>query len=194
VEALPLQLVFMLEEESAMHLLEQLLPGILPANVTHLCIPQQGKSDLQKSIPRKLQSWLRPNTRFVILHDQDNHPDCKALKKKLQGLCLSGGHTPLIRIVCRELEAWYFGDLDALQQAFPGFRASQYRGKPKLRDPDKIDNPGEYLKRIVKGFDKGKAARTVPRYMDIDSNTSGSFQQTITGIRRLAEAHAHTKN
>jgi len=34
VEALPLQLVFMLEEESAMHLLEQLLPGILPANVT----------------------------------------------------------------------------------------------------------------------------------------------------------------
>jgi len=171
-----------------MHLLEQLLPGILPANVTYLCIPHQGKSDLQKSIPRKLQNWLRPNTRFVILHDQDNHADCRALKKKLQDLCLSGRQMPLIRIVCRELEAWYFGDLDALQQAFPGFKASQYRGKPKLRNPDEIDNPGEYLKRIVKGFSKGKAARTVPRYMDIDSNTSGSFQQTITGIRRLAEA------
>ena len=176
----------MLEEESAMHVLDVILPQILPPCVTFLCISHQGRGDLQKSIPKKLQALRTPNTFFVILHDQDSH-DCRALKSDLQKLCqASSQHNPLIRIVCKELEAWYFGDLDAVQKAFPKFNADKHRNKPIYEDPDAITKPSEVLKKIVTGFSKGSAAREVPQYMDIGNNTSVSFNNTITGIKNLA--------
>ena len=178
-------LVFMLEEESAKHLLKVLLPGILPECIKYQLIPHQGKGDLQKSIPIKLKAWRAPNTFFVILHDLDNHSDCKVLKGELQDLCTGTMHEPLIRIVCKELEAWYFGDLDAVQEAFPGFNATRYKRRAQFRNPDTIVNPSGSLKRIVRNFTKSKAARTVPQYMDIDSNTSSSFKHTIIGIQNL---------
>ena len=181
----PMHLVFMLEEESAKHLLEVLMPKILPPDVTVKYITHQGKGDLQKSIPIKLKAWRDPNAFFIILHDQDNH-DCVSLKNELQELCsVSNSHNPLIRIVCRELEAWYFGDLDAVQLAFPRFRAAQYKHKRKYRVPDDIVKPSEQLKRIVTGFDKTAAARIMPQHMDINNNTSTSFHHMITGVRNL---------
>ena len=184
----PVNLVFMLEEESARHFLDQLLPEIIPECITYQLIPHHGKSDLQDSIPTKLKAWRAPNTFFIILHDLDNHQDCKVLKKELQDLCMGSRYNPLIRIVCQELEAWYCGDLDAVEKAFPRFKAGQYKRKAKFRDPDAIVKPGKHLEKIVKGFAKGKAARTVPQYMDISSNTSSSFNHTITGIQNLVAA------
>ena len=164
-------------------------PKILPASsVKPLYITHQGKSDLRKSIPIKLKAWNGPDTLFVILHDQDSHPDCVKLKNDLRELCASSNHTPLIRIVCRELEAWYFGDFNAVQQAFPGFSATKYKNLKKFRKPDDIVNPSYELKRIIRNFDKSRASREVPKYMDINSNTSVSFNHTINGIKNLVAA------
>ena len=91
----------------------------------------------------------------------------------------------MIRIICQELEAWYFGDLDAVEKAFPGFKAARHRNKSRYRDPDSIVRPSDELKKIVKGFNKSKAARTVPQHMDINQNTSTSFNHVINGIRQL---------
>ena len=183
------KLVFMLEEESAKQLLKVLWPKILPASsVKPLYIAHKGKSDLRKSIPIKLKAWNVPDTLFVILHDQDSHPDCKILKNDLRELCASSKHTPLIRIACRELEAWYFGDLNAVQQAFPGFSATKYKNRAQFRNPDDIVNPSYELKRIIGDFDKGRASREVPKYMDIDNNGSVSFNRTINGIKNLVAA------
>ena len=143
---------------------------------------------MRKSIPIKLKAWNVPDTLFVILHDQDSHPDCVKLKNDLRELCASSKHTPLIRIVCRELEAWYFGDLDAVQQAFPNFSATKYKNRAKFRNPDGIVKPGDELKRIIGDFDKGRASREVPKYMDIDNNESVSFNRTINGIKNLVAA------
>ncbi len=194
-----INLVFLLEEDSAKHLLETLLPQIVgefPA-VHCRCIPHQGKNHLQQSIPRKLKTWNQPNTFFVILHDQDSR-DCRELKQELQEICArQSKHTPLIRIVCRELEAWYFGDLDAVEKAFPKFEAAQYRNKKKYRNPDDIDRPGKELKRIGidKGFhfQKGDAAKKVPRYMDIKNNSSKSFQHLVTGVQKLVRQNIQSQ-
>ena len=184
----------MLEEESAKQLMEVLLPKILPSCVTFRCIAHHGKSHLQKSIPNRLKALGdRPNTFVIILHDRDRHPDCVALKNHLRGLCASSNHDPLIRIVCRELEAWYFGDLDAVQQAFPGFSATKYKNRAKFRKPDDIVNPGNELKRIIGNFNKGRASKEVPKYMDIDNNKSVSFNHTINGIRNLVAAQLHAQ-
>ena len=186
-ETTPIHLVFMLEEESAKVVLEKLLPKIIPPSVNFLCIPHQGKSDLQKSIPIKLKNWLDPNSYFVILHDQDSH-DCVALKNQLQQLCAQARqHTPLIRIVCQELEAWYFGDLNAVEKVFAEFKADQYESRARYRQPDSIVNPSKELEKIVKGFRKGYAARTVPHYMDIENNKSPSFRCFVIGVKNLVE-------
>ena len=190
-----MNLVFMLEEESAKHLLKALLPKILDElhSINCIYIPHQGKSELRQSIPRKLKTWRQPNTFFVILHDQDSH-DCKELKQELQEICAKQSkHTPLIRIACRELEAWYFGDLNAVEKAFPNFRADKHRNKSKYRNPDDIDHPSKELQRIAKGFHKNVAAKEVPQYMDVKNNSSKSFHHLITGVQKFVRQNIHTQ-
>lgn len=45
------RIVFLLEERSMKTLLDGLLPRFLPG-ISFLCIPHEGKQDLEKSIPR----------------------------------------------------------------------------------------------------------------------------------------------
>ena len=77
-----INLVFMLEEQSAKVLLDNLLPRLLPETVSFKCLPHEGKQDLEKSIPIKLKHWNVPNTWFVILRDKDQN-DAEALQYKL---------------------------------------------------------------------------------------------------------------
>ncbi|NEO66804.1 MAG: DUF4276 family protein, partial [Moorea sp. SIO4G2] len=113
-------LIFMLEERSMKNVLEQLLPKIIPEQITYLCIPHQGKQDLWESIPKKIEAFqYSPDTRFIIVHDQDSH-DCKKLKSELLEICQTAGkyNNVMIRIVCHELESWFLGDLAAVEKAY----------------------------------------------------------------------------
>ncbi|GMU62432.1 MAG: hypothetical protein AMXMBFR34_41950 [Myxococcaceae bacterium] len=58
------RVVFLLEEKSMKVLLDGLLPRIVPS-LDFLCVPHEGKQDLEKSIPRKLRAWREPGVRFV---------------------------------------------------------------------------------------------------------------------------------
>ena len=77
-----MNIVFLLEEKSMKALLDIVLPRILPPDVDFYTVPHEGKSDLQKSIPHKLKAWNIPDTKFVIVQDQDSN-DCRKLKQKL---------------------------------------------------------------------------------------------------------------
>ena len=112
-----MRFVFMVEEPSMKALLEILLPRILPDNVEPLIISHSGKSDLKKSIPIKLRAWQSLDDKFIILHDQDSN-DCMQLKADLLSLCKNSRNQCIVRIVCIELEAWYFGDLKAVSLAY----------------------------------------------------------------------------
>lgn len=72
-------------------LLEDLLPRFFPG-LQFACIAHEGKQDLERSIPRKLQSWQEPGVRFVIMSDNDN-ADCRDLKARLANLCVQGGRS-----------------------------------------------------------------------------------------------------
>ena len=74
------RVIFLLEEESMKHLLQNLLPRLFPA-MQFLCITHHGKQDLEKSIPRKLRAWNQPHDRFVIIRDNDNG-DCRHLRDR----------------------------------------------------------------------------------------------------------------
>ena len=69
-------------------MLNELLPKLIPPEISYKCISHQGKQDLAKSIPIKLKAFKKssPNTKFIIVHDQES-PDCQKLKKDLGEIC-----------------------------------------------------------------------------------------------------------
>jgi hypothetical protein len=152
------QLVFMLEEPSAKVLLENLLPRVLPENVTFRCIAHEGKQDLEKSIPIKLKNWNVPDTWFVVIRDKDQS-DCVQLKDRLKSLCEKNGRPEtLVRIVVHELESWFLGDLAAVGSAFDQPKLAESQRNRKFRNPDALANAQEELKRLVKGYQKVSGA------------------------------------
>lgn len=179
------RLVFLLEEPSMKETLDLLLPKILPGRY-FLTVPHEGKSDLQKSIPRKLKGWKTPGDRFVIVHDKDGS-DCRELKADLVELCeKSGRDDVLVRIVCHHLEAWFLGDLVAVEIAFSlqGLRENQ--SKRKFRDPDSLSNASRELQRLVRGYQKLGGARAIAPHLDLERNCSQSFRSFVEGVRGLA--------
>ena len=178
------RVVFLLEESSMKVLLDGLLPRLLP-DLPFLCVPHEGKQDLEKSIPRKLRAWREPGVRFVVVQDNDGS-DCLARKQHLVGITRSSGRPDtIVRIVCQELEAWYFGAPDALANAFarPNLRA--LAGKARFRDPDAVVQPARALAELVEEFQKVSGARRMAQELTRE-NRSRSFQVLIAGIDGLA--------
>lgn len=181
-----MRIVFLVEERSMKELLQCVLPKILPENMETLIIPHSGKSDLVASIPRKLQSWPFPDDKFVIVHDQDS-ADCTALKESLLNLCSGSKNEYLVRIACRELEAWYFGDLAAVSKAY-GKNFEGLSRKRKYRVPDGIGNAKDELRKIIPSHQQILGAQLIGTYMKPEINTSRSFQVFVSGVQRLCSS------
>lgn len=180
-----MHLVFLLEDRSMMALLEGLLPRIFPEGVRWTLIPHAGKSDLDKSIPRKLRAWQDPSARFVVLRDQDS-AHCKALKRELVSLCRGPWSSRvLIRIACREIESWYLADLAAVDRAF-GTSAAKQQQKKTYRDPDRLGTPNAELTKLVPSFAKVSGARRLGGELALDNDRSRSFGHFVSGVRRHA--------
>lgn len=181
------RIVFLLEERSMKVLLDGMLPRFFP-RMRFLCIPHEGKQDLERSIPRKLRAWHEPGVRFVVVHDNDGG-DCINLKARLIGLCKEGRRDDtIVRIPCQELEAWYFGDLDALAHAYGNENLRSIDQKAYYRDPDSIIKPSKSITEIVDGFQKISGARKMSEKLSIDGNKSHSFNVFIDCIKRVSES------
>jgi hypothetical protein len=178
-------LAFLLEEESAKELLDNLLPRVFP-DISFKCIPFEGKQDLQKNMHIKLRGYKVPNTHFVILRDEDSG-NCKKIKQNLKSICSNNGKPEtLIRIACKELEAWYFGDLKAVETALKINGLENLSNQKKYRIPDNIVNPKEELKKITKNkYQQVSASREIGKVLDYKNNTSHSFNAFIDGIKRI---------
>ena len=183
------RIIFLLEEPSMKVLLDHLLPRLFTGWVEgehFLCIRHEGKSDLDRSIPRKLGAWRLPGDRFVIVRDNDN-TDCVMLKTDLRSLCDKGGRPDtLIRLVCQELESWYIGDLQALAAAFHAPKLDTPALRKRFARPDTWQKPSAEVKRLVPSFQKMSGARAMAEHLDASRNASRSFHTFVTGIRRLA--------
>lgn len=178
-------IVFMVEELSMADFLNQLLPRVFP-DLEFRCVPHEGKSDLERSLVRKLRSWRTPGVRFVVMRDQDA-AECHEVKKRLRDLCEQGGRPDsLVRVVCRELEAWYVGDLDALTTTFPS-AANRIRSKlanRRFSNPDDVVQPARVLADLIPGFGKRSAASAIGALLSRD-NGSRSYQVFLEGVERL---------
>ena len=203
---------FLVEEPSIEAAFENLLPKILGDAVTYQTHVYQGKQDLLSKLPTRLlgyRAWLPPDWKIVVLLDEDRQ-DCHQLKATMEQIAhqaglstktspdFAGQFQVINRIAVEELEAWFFGDVKALHQAYPRIPENLHY-QTRYRNPDAISGgTAEALERLLVrknyypqaiGLPKIEAARTISRFMEPARNRSHSFQIFYDALRSiLAEA------
>lgn len=195
--ALPIEVH--VEELSAEYALTALMPAILPG-VDYVVRRYRGKHDLLKKLPKRLlgyASYPGPDlARVVVLIDRDDD-DCRDLRRRLDAMAEEAGlrstgprRSVLNRIAIEELEAWFFGDCAAIAAAYPRVPAT-ISTRSGLRDPDAIaGGTWERLEKVLQsygyhkaGLGKSSAALEIADFMDVERNTSRSFQVFRDGLR-----------
>lgn len=198
-------LEILVEEPSAEAALESLVPVLLGPGISFAVLPHQGKPDLLRKLPgilRGYRRWIPGDWGVVVLIDSDGR-DCSEQKSLLERMAYDAGFpTPstageggrfqaLNRLAIEELEAWFFGDVEALCEAYPGVPPTLARRAP-YRDPDAIRGTWEALERELQkaghhlgGLAKIRAAREIAARMVPDRNRSRSFQAFRQGLLKL---------
>lgn len=182
------------EEASAKNVFEILLPKLLPETTYFRIYPHQGKQDLEKALRTTVPSISKiPGSKILITRDQDA-ANCIDVKKKIDSIIkLNCQCDYYIRIVCKELESWFLGDLAAIKLAYPRFKPEQHQEKADLRDVDLITNANHYLLKIIPEYTswetlpKLQVSENISPFLDLDKNTSVSFNNTIKAIRLLTQ-------
>ena len=183
------QLVFFLEEPSAREMLKNLLPRILPDNVTVRYLVFEGRQDLENQLGRKLRRWCVPDTSFVVMRDKDQ-ADWLTVKCRLVRICRDAGKPDvLVRVLCHELESWYLGDLNAVEQGLQIAGLARKQEQSRYRSPDRIANPVQELRRLTRDrYRKIDGSRAVGLHLSPDGNRSHSFTVFVSGLRRLVQS------
>ena len=181
-------LVFLLEEPSAQDALQAWLPSWLPAEVTSHFIVFQGKQDLERRMVLRMRHWLQPNSRFMVLRDQDSG-DCKVVKAGLAARCAEAGRPEaVVRVACRELETFFVGDWHAVAQAFEKPALARLAAKATYRNPDALGSPSQELARHLPGYQKRDGARRIAPLVDPARNASSSFHALRDAVLALGAA------
>lgn len=178
-------LVFFLEEPSARKMLAGVLPKFLPEHIDTRFVVFEGKQDLEKRLPMRLNAWQNPDTKFVVMRDQDSG-DCAEIKNNLVRKCEASGKTDcLVRIACHELESFYLGDLAAVAKALGPVGLAKRQNYEKFRKPDRLANPSQELKKLAPDYQKISGSRAIGPCMNIDRNRSHSFKVLIAGVKKI---------
>lgn len=183
----------LVEEPSMEAALRSLLPKLIGA-LSFEIYQHQGKDDLLARLPERLggyASWIPDTWRIVVVVDRDDE-DCKKLKARLEKIAANAKlatrsvakktYVVVNRIAIEELEAWFFGDWEAVRAAYPKVPAT-VPAKAKYRAPDGIKGgTWEAFERLLQvagyfagGLPKIEAARTVAGHMVPARNKSPSF-------------------
>lgn len=199
---------FIVEEPSMEVFLRSVLPKLL-GNIHFNIYSFRGKHQLLEQLPSRLQGyagWISKDQqidqKIVVLVDQDTE-DCEKLKAKLEQMALNADlatrsqqdgeqFTVINRIVIEELEAWYFGDWQAVQEAYPRVSSTIPR-QARYKNPDAIrGGTWECFERIMQragyfksGLRKSAAARSIGQFIEPDKNQSHSFQVFRDALREM---------
>lgn len=177
------------EERSMKATIERLMRALHPGRVEGvdwLVLAFNGKSELEKGFPKQMRSWSYGEPDFLVLRDADGG-DCREIKERIAQLAAASGKPATVRIVCQELEAWFLGDLAAVERAYPPSRATREIGKAKFRDPDRLRNAAEVLAALTGDATKVMRANRIAAEISLDEgiNRSHSFSLTLQTLRRL---------
>jgi hypothetical protein len=195
-------LEFLVEEPSMEVFLRELLPRALPSETTFQIHVHRGKPDLMKKLPSRLLGYakcLPQNHRIVVLVDRDGDR-CGDLKARIEqaatsaglltrSLCQGQPWRVVSRIAIEELEAWFFGEWNAVRRAYPRVLKTVPAQTP-YRDPDAVaGGTWEALERIFQragyfdgGLRKLELAGNIGRHLDPARSRSASFKAFLQAL------------
>lgn len=203
-----MQVDFLLEEESAAAALRLLLPRLLPHCVWRIKT-FEGCRDLLGQLPQLLPGYRRrmaqagqEDLRLVVLLDADGigarrlaELESYAAAAGLPTFATVPADAPFAVLNCltmQELEAWFLGDIAAVQAAYPSLKPAYF--KPIGPNPDALPKPNETLWQILKqgryalgGKTKVAWATAIAPHLDLDParNTSPSFHYFCQALAAL---------
>ena len=180
--------IFLVEDRSTEVFLQELLPRLLPQQHTFEVHSFGSKSALRMKLLQRLRAYPRwlphryAHWRIVVVVDRDTD-DCHVLKAG------ESGWQVVNRIAIEELEAWYFGDWDAVCAAYPRVSATVPQ-RAGYRDPDAIrGGTWEAFEKILKrhgyfktGLRKTEAAREVASRICWERTRSRSFRVFVNAV------------
>ena len=197
---------FLVEEPSMEALVRAIVPQLLGDNIGFGVYQFQCKRTLLSRIPQRLRAyakWLPQAWRIMVVVDRDND-DCHELKSQLEEIARSAGlmsksraegdtWSVVNRLAIEELEAWFFGDMDAVRAAYPRVSPNVEK-KARYRRADAISGgTWEALESLLQrcGYFKGglrkvEAARDISLHMNPDRNRSRSFCAFRDAVRAIA--------
>lgn len=163
----------------------------------------RGCQNLLKQLPNRLRGYrhlLSDEYRIIVVIDRDAH-DCEQLKRRLEELAAEarlptktsptadGRFSVVNRIAIEELEAWFFGDIEAVAAAYPKVPSS-VATRSSYRYPDEIrGGTAEALHRVLREFGyyrgyfpKIEVALKISEQMDPARNRSPSFRCFVDGV------------
>jgi hypothetical protein len=171
--------------------------GRIPQGLETTADPE--KRMLLDQLPRLLSGYRKtPGIDVVVVVLDNDDRDCAAFLDELREVaerCLMAERT-LFRLAIEEMEAWYFGDRDALLEAYP-------RAQKQVLDAyvqDSVCGTWEALADAIypggsaaikkagwpsSGRVKHQWAARIGPFMDIELNSSPSFGKLRDGLRRL---------
>lgn len=171
--------------------------GRLPAGLGAAGDP--AKRALLNQLPRLLNGYGRtPGIDVVVVVVDSDDRDCKAFLAELKALHAACDHAPhtLFRLAIEEMEAWLFGDRQAIVAAYP-------RAKVAVLDGYTQDSVCGTWERLADALHKGGSAalrkagwpapgevkfewvEAISPHMDVERNLSPSFVKFRDGLRRL---------
>lgn len=181
------------EEPSIKRVLDVIVPDILPENTFFRVYPHQGKQDLEKALISTIPNISKtPGSRIIVSRDQDSG-DCRIIKSNINEILNGKISCPYkIRIVCKELESWFLGDLNAIEKAYDRFKSETISMKAEMRNVDLINKPSDFLLKYIPEYNKSEylpklenADRIAP-FLVLESNKSKSFNHMIEAIKFLS--------
>lgn len=188
------RLEVLVEEPSMEQLLRAVFPRML-SRISYDVFTHQCKQDLLQRLPERLQGysrWLTPDHKILVVLDRDGD-DCVRLLADIDRVVTNASLVPrskgssqpfqvATRLAIEELEAWYFGDWEAVRSAYPRVPET-IPAQARYRKPDVIKGgTWENFERVLQkagyfqgGLRKIEAAKTIGPHMNPDRNTSPSF-------------------
>lgn len=204
-----IRLFIHVDEPSMAAALEQILPKLTnDTSVKTRIIDHGSKTKLLSDISSRMQRYAQrslEDIRVIVLVDRDSD-DCRVLKRRLEDAALAANlktksstfgtikFNVVNRIVVEELEAWFFGDVNAIRTAYPRVPVN-LGSSAKFREPDAIaGGTWEALLRVLQkaGYYQGQrslpkieVARRVAAGMQPERNRSRSFLAFTSGLTAL---------
>ncbi len=188
-----------LEEESAKEVLQVILPKVLGEDVNITYKVYQGKQDLDKHVEKGLRDHNVPNTQYLVMRDSDSSLISELREELREKVARSGkGDKTMIHIANHELENYFLGDLQAVEQGL-GVKVGKLQNKSNYSNADTAKSPVQELQNITKGkYQKGSSPKEIAPYMKVDgTNRSKSFNELLSGVQeklgKNKKEEAHTK-